>query len=346
MFSNAAILTRIGKPLEIKKLRIPALKEGQVLVKILYSGICHSQLNEIYGLKGKDKFLPHTLGHEGSGVVEDIGKGVKKVNTGDHVVLTWIKGKGLDVPNTTYLSKDTDLVINSGAISTFMDRAVISENRIVKIPSEISMQVASLLGCAIPTGMGIIQKSLKPPDGSKIAIFGVGGIGLSSLMASKLSNASSVIAVDISKYKLQLAKRLGATHIINAKHKDPVSEIIRISEGTGTDYTIEAAGVKEAMENAFKAVRCNGGICVLAGNLAHNQTISLNPFELIQGKRIIGTWGGETDPDYDIPQYAEQILSGKLKLDDMITHVFPLEGLSQALNLLKNGNAGRIILEM
>jgi len=291
MKTRAAVLYELNKPLKIEELSIPDLKEGQVLVKIAYSGVCRSQLNEIKGLKGEDKYLPHTLGHEGSGIVETVGPGVEKVKPGDYIVLTWIKGDGLDVSSTTYQSNN-GAIINSGAISTFMEYAIISENRLVAIPKQMPLREASLLGCAVPTGAGIVMNTAQVRQGSSVAVFGIGGIGLSAVMASSSINVATIIAIDIIEHKLEQARQLGATHLINASQQDPMAIILEITGGRGVDYAIEAAGQRETMETAFQAVHDNGGLCVLAGNLPHGERISLDPFDLIRGKLIVGTWGG------------------------------------------------------
>ena len=288
MKTKAAVLYEIGNPLLIGELQIPELQHGQVLVRVLYGGLCHSQLNEIKGLKVKDNYLPHTLGHEGSGIVESIGQGVTKVKPGDHVVLTWIKGNGLDVPSTIYQGGNG--IVNSGAISTFMECAIVSENRLVVIPDEMPLREASLLGCAVPTGAGMVINTARVRPGSSVAVFGVGGVGLSAVMASSLVNATKVIAIDVSDYKLEQARQLGATHLINARQQDSLVSILKITDGRGVDYAIEAAGQCDTMETAFLSVCENGGLCVLAGNLPHGERISLDPSDLTRkGKRIVGT---------------------------------------------------------
>jgi S-(hydroxymethyl)glutathione dehydrogenase/alcohol dehydrogenase len=345
MKTVAAVLSKTGKPLKIEELDIPELKPGQVLVKIVFSGVCHTQLNEVKGLKGEDRFLPHTLGHEGSGVVEAIGLDVQKVKPGDRVVLTWIRGIGADVPSTSYKRKDNSIV-NSGAISTFMTRSVISENRLVKIPDEMPLREAALLGCAIPTGAGVVFNTAKLSRGDTVAILGIGGIGSSALLAAKFKKASIIIAVDIFNNKLQKALKLGATHTINARNQDVLSEISRITDGCGVDFAIECAGKKQSMEIAFQSVRNNGGLCVLAGNLSQGECISIDPFDLIKGRRIVGSWGGETKPDGDIPVYVKYFLSGRMKLDQLITHYYQLAEVNQALNDLEKGKIGRALIDM
>jgi S-(hydroxymethyl)glutathione dehydrogenase/alcohol dehydrogenase len=343
MKTLAAVLTEINKPLAVEELSIPDLKPGQVLVKVAFSGVCHSQLNEIKGRKGEDKFLPHTLGHEGSGIVEQVGPGVSKVVPGDHVVLTWIKAKGADVLSTQYKRHDGSIV-NSGAISTFLTKAVISENRLVKIPKEMPLKEAALLGCAIPTGAGIVMNTAKANDQSVIAIFGVGGIGLSAVMGAKIVNAKTIIAVDIMDKKLELARSLGATNVVNSSKEDPLQVISKLTGGRGADFAVECAGKKETMEKAFKSVRDNGGLCILAGNLPKGVEVSIDPFDLIKGKRVIGSWGGETDPDIDIPKYVDLCLSGKLQLDTMSTNHFKIENINNAFRTLADGEAGRVLI--
>jgi len=345
MKTTAAVLTEINKPLQIEELTILPLKKGQVLVEVAYSGICHSQLNEIHGLKGEDKFLPHTLGHEGSGIVVEIGPDVKKVNPGDHVVLTWIKGSGHDVPSTKYSRKDGSIV-NSGPISTFMTHAVISENRLVPITKEMPLKESALLGCAIPTGTGIVLKTAHVQPGQSVAVFGCGGIGLSVILAAKMVGAVMIIAIDIREQKLTQAKKIGATHIIDASRQTVFDTINSITGGQGVDYAIEAAGNRMTMEAAFKSVKDKGGLCILAGNLPFGQNISIDPFDLIKGKRIIGTWGGETDPDQDIVNYVQYFLSGKLKLDFFTSDIAKLNDINQALESFEDGTVNRVLIKL
>ncbi len=344
MKTRAAILSQINQPLEIDELIIPELKCGQVLVKIAYSGVCHSQLNEIRGLKGEDKFLPHTLGHEGSGIVMEVGADVQKVQAGDPVVLTWIKGSGLDIPATQYHRHDGSIV-NSGAISTFMEYAVISENRLVSIPKEMPLKEATLLGCAIPTGAGIVMNTARVQPGNSVAVFGVGGIGLSAILAAKMIGASVIIAVDILEQKLIQAKEIGATHIINATHQDVLDTIQKITGGQGVDFAIEAAGQRETMETAFKSVKDRGGLSILAGNLPAGQKICIDPFDLIKGKRVIGTWGGETDPDRDIRNYVDNFLSEKLNLKFFTSDICRLNKINDAVGDLASGKVNRPLIE-
>lgn len=342
MKTQAAVLYQLNEPLRLEELNLPGLKPGQVLVEIAFSGVCHSQLLEARGKRGPDRYLPHTMGHEGAGIVREVGSGVTKVRAGDRVVLSWIKGQGADVPSTQY--QGTGESVNSGAISTFLQYAVVSENRLTLIPETMPLREAALLGCAIPTGAGIVLNTLQVAPGSSVVIFGVGGIGLSAVLAANLMNAIQIIAVDIFDHKLEQAKALGATHTINAKTADAQQALLELTGGKGVDYAIEAAGRKQTMEAAIASVRAPGGVAVLAGNLPVGERISLDPFDLIRGKRLLGTWGGETNPDQDIPRYASLYLAGKLQLEKLITHTYSLAAINQALEDLETGKVGRALI--
>jgi len=342
--TDAAVLFKHQEPLRLTALTIPELRPGQVKVDVAFSGICASQLLEVRGQRGPDPHLPHTLGHEGSGTVIDIGAGVTKVKSGDRVVLSWIKGEGADVPSTIYPSEHGP--INSGAIGTFMRQTVTCENRVTPIPATMPLREAALLGCAIPTGAGIIFNTAKPHPGTSLAVFGVGGIGSAVILAAVSRDLQTIIAVDVHDHKLDHARRLGATHVINAGQQDPATEILKITQGRGVDTSVEAAGHRQTIETAFQVTREKGGLCVVAGNLPRGETVSIDPFDLIKGKRIVGTWGGETQPDQDIPEYVDLYLKGKLELNLLITHVYRLEDINQACDDLDHGSLGRPLIGM
>ncbi len=343
MKTRAAILWQSHQPLTIENIDIPKLKSGQVLVKIFISGVCRAQYNEIIALKGPDKFLPHLLGHEASGIIVDAARGVTKVKQGDYVCLSWIKGRGGDGINSQY--KCGSRTINAGAVTTFSDYAVVSENRVNKIPRHIPHDIAAVLGCAVSTGCGIVRNRLKAGQGQSIAVFGTGGIGLCVVMGAKLQGCGSIIAVDISADKLKIARQLGATHVFKADTPRLVERIVKLMNG-GCDFAVDASGVQQAMENAFDVVKAPGGVCVIAGNLSAAQKIAIHPFDLIKGKQIAGTWGGETNPDRDIPHYGRLFMQGKLPVDQMITHRLPLEQVNQAFDLMQQGQTGRVVLVM
>lgn len=343
MKTLAAILTQLNQPLELLELEIPSLKRGQVLVKISYSGICRTQLNEIRGHKGHDPYLPHTLGHEGSGHVLECGDGVTKVKPGDAVIATWIRGEGLDAPQTIYSSQKG--AVNSGAISTFMQHAVIAENRLIPIPSTFPLETASLFGCAIPTGAGIVYNDLKIPLGATIAIFGTGGIGASALLAANSKKPSLLIAVDRDEAKLSLALGLGATHTIHAEKEDVLAKILALTNNKGVDFSIEAVGKKGVMELAFRSVRDKGGICLLAGNVPKGELVALDPFDFIKGKKLLGSWGGGGAPDTDIPKFLRKF-GEKKRLEQLISETYPLSEINEAIYQVEKQTKARILVGM
>jgi S-(hydroxymethyl)glutathione dehydrogenase/alcohol dehydrogenase len=342
IFTEAAVLRELSQPLVPLVLEVPALRPGQVLVDLAYSGVCHSQLNEARGRKGPDRYLPHTLGHEGSGVVRAVGADVSKVGPGDHVVVSWIKGRGMDVPGCVYASDRGP--INSGPVSTFMGTTVTCESRVVRIPERMPLREAALLGCAIPTGHGMVLHMADLRAGQSLAVFGAGGIGLSAVLAARYRKAGVIVAVDVVDRKLDEARRLGATHLVNAARVEPISAIRELTQGLGVDVSIESAGRRETMEAAFGAVRDGGGLCIVCGNLPQGERIALDPFDLIRGKRIVGSWGGGTDPDRDIPRYAEMFLAGELDLESLVTREYGLAEINRALSDLEEGRLARALI--
>jgi len=314
------------------------------LVDVAYSGVCRTQLAEVRGGRGPDRFLPHALGHEGSGVVLAVGEGVRKVKPGDRVVLSWIKGKGTEVGGTVYQSAEGP--INSGAICTFMRHTVTCENRVTPIPETMPVREAALLGCAVPTGCGIVLNTANVQPGESVGIFGAGGIGISAILGAVMVGATPIIAVDVVDYKLHQAREAGATHTIDASRQDALATIGEITGGRGLDYAIEAAGKRAVIEAAFKAVRDKGGLCVVAGNVPLGELISIDPFDLIRGKRIVGTWGGETETDTDIPRYVERYEAGNLDLGRLISSSYSLRDINRALDDLEQGQIIRALIDM
>ncbi|MAE43043.1 alcohol dehydrogenase [Candidatus Woesearchaeota archaeon] len=345
MKTRAAILEELGKPLKIEEIEIPELKSGQVLVDIAYSGVCHTQVLEARGYRGEDKFLPHCLGHEGSGIVREIGPDVEKVKNGDKVILSWMQGHGINVPGTVYKRGNDN--INSGGITTFSKQSVISENRLTVIPkdSKISLKDASMLGCALPTGIGAVKNVAKPKKGQSIAIFGAGGIGLCAIMGAKIEECNPIIAIDIIDKKLEESKAIGATHTINATSKDPVKELKNICPN-GIDFAIESSGITKVMKQALESVKMRGGKAIVVGNAHHGETLNLDPHQFNLGKSILGTWGGDNDPDEDFSKYIEFVTSGKIELSNFTSKVYDLENINKALDDLENGKVLRPLIDM
>jgi len=260
---KAAILEENNKPLTVDKVTFNGpLKTGQVLVRIHYSGICGKQIEEIKASAGKDPYLPHMLGHEGSGIIVDIGPDVSKVAPGDHVVLHWVKGQGIDAETPEY-SKNGEK-INAGWITTFNEYGVISENRLTKISKEIDLNVASLLGCAATTGIGVIVNEAKVRPNESVGVFGCGGVGLSAILGAKLAKSFPIIGVDKHNDSLKLARKIGATHIINSTEKDITTEIKNITDGEGVNYVIITAANPKFIEESAQSSSIPGSVFVVA----------------------------------------------------------------------------------
>src|ERR1700729_371464 len=256
MKTEAALLVQTGSPLVVADIEIPVLKPGQVLVEITYSGACGTQVMEWRGDKGEDKWVPHCLGHEGTGVVLETGHAVTKVKAGDKVVLSWIKGNGIEAGGAVY---DWDgKKVNAGGVTTFQRHAVVSENRLTLLPPDLSMEVAVLLGCAAPTGMGAVYNVLKVQPGDAVAVFGTGGIGLNALMAASLAGAMPVIGIDPNPTRRALANIYGATQVIDPSSADVLAEIRKIAPH-GVDLAVEPSGVPTVMEQAITPPRQQGG---------------------------------------------------------------------------------------
>lgn len=343
MDMKAAVLYEINKPLVVEDVKVPKPGFGQVLVKVFTSGVCHTQLDNLKGNYGPDPYLPHLLGHEGAGIVEAIGTGVKHVVPGDHVILSWIKGPGINAQPPKY-SKGSK-VINAGFVTTFNEYTLASENRVTKIREDMPFDAAALIGCAVPTGIGAVINESKVKPGSSVAVFGAGGIGLNIIQGAVLVNASKIIAVDVLDYKLDLAQKFGATDVINAKNSDPVEKIKELTDGKGVDYSFESAGKKETMEQAYETAS-NPGLVNLVGNPIKNQKISINALHTHFGRHLIGGQGGMVNPAIDFPRYIDLYRAKKLKLDELITHRYPLEKINDALTALEQCIVCRPIIEI
>lgn len=340
MRTLAAILVDFNH-IVIDEITLPPLKPGQVLVEIKYSGICHTQLLEVRGHRGKDPYLPHCLGHEGSGIVVEIGEKVEKVKPGDPVILSWIKGWGANVAGS--ISEWNGQQVNAGAITTFSHYSVISENRLTPISKDFPIKEAALLGCAIPTGLGVVFNTAQPKAGESLAVFGCGGIGLCAIKGASIAGCVPIIAIDINPLKLEAAIAMGATHIINASKQDPIEAIQKIGV---LDFAIEASGSLIAMNQALKAVRPQGGAAVIVGNAHQGQQFSFDPKELNQGKRIFGTWGGDNNPDIHFPRYCNLIRYGQLNPKPLLDNTYTLGQIDLALTHLEQGQVLRPMIDM
>lgn len=319
------------------------LKKGQVRVGVRLSGVCGSQVMEARGKRGEDRWLPHLLGHEAVGQVLEIGPDVTKIQPGQDVVLTWIKGAGCDTIGGTV--EAAGRTINAGPVTTFSEVTIVSENRVVPLPHGITDDVGVLFGCALPTGLGMVINELKPKSGESVILIGLGGVGLCALMGLVISGCSPVIAVDPSPSKRSLAKDIGATHVWDPQASDIRDQLFGIIP-EGVDYGVDAAGRAETIELAFDSIRKNGGQCIFASHPPSNQKIRLSPHDLISGKQIRGSWGGGSVPDRDFPRYAEYYRRGELPLEKIIGRRYPLSQINEALDELESGMALRPLLDM
>ena len=340
---KAAVLFKLNSPLEIIDLLIQEPEEGQILVKMSYSGICHTQLLEIAGKNASGPMNPNLLGHEGSGIVEKVGKNVSKVKKGDKVILSWIKGSGANILPKTYLHDDKK--INVGFVTTFNEYCVASENRVTKMPDGMPMKEGALIGCAVATGLGAVINNAKAVPDKTVLIIGVGGIGISMVNGAKLSGSKHIIAVDISDEKLEFSKKFGATHTINSKNYDVESEIKKIAPN-GVDYAFDTVGRKETMELAYNIVNKFSGKAVLCGvPNPLGLKIEIDPFPLYYGRQLAGTGGGESKPDTDFEKYCMLFMDKKIKLSEMITHTFSLKDINKGIELMKDGKCCRVLID-
>jgi S-(hydroxymethyl)glutathione dehydrogenase/alcohol dehydrogenase len=341
--ARAAILAESRKPLVVDEIALPdSLGVGQVLVKVLYSTICGAQLNEIAAAKGPDKFLPHLLGHEASAEVLEIGPGVTNVKPGDTVVLHWRPSLGIQCQPPAYAWRGAKL--NAGWITTFNEYAVISENRMTPIPDGFDLKIAPLLGCAVTTAAGVIGNDANLKVGESAVVFGVGGVGLNVVQFAHLAGANPIVAIDLIDSKLEMARQRGATHTINpTKVEDVASAIRKIVGDKGPDKVIETTGAKAVIELAYDLTHADG-TCVLVGVPSEKVTIYTLPIHF--NKVLTGSHGGDARPQIDIPRIIRLVKAGRLSFDGIITDEYPLDEINSALDNMRTGRSGRILLRI
>ncbi len=342
---KAAILVEQRKSLVVDEVELPsALDVGQVLVKVHYSGICGSQLGEIDGIKGDDKFLPHLLGHEASATVLEVGPGVKHVKPEDRVVLHWRKGVGIECvpPNYRWRGKK----LNAGWIATFNEYAIVAENRMTAIPADSALDIAALFGCAITTGFGAIENNARVRIGESVVVFGAGGVGLNIVQAASLVGAHPVIAVDLYDNRLSLAREMGATHQINSSKVDPKTAIEAITGPGGVDVFIDNTGQPTIIEMGYGLTKPQGRV-TLVGVPRKGNDIHIYSLPLHFGKGLSGSHGGEAVPNEDIPRYHALFRAGKIKLKELITEYVFLDNINVAIANIRSGaTAGRCLIKM
>lgn len=365
--TRAAVAWEAGKPLSIENVQLERPKAGEVLIRIHATGVCHT---DAFTLSGDDPegVFPCILGHEGAGVVEEIGEGVTSVAVGDHVIPLYTpecgecrfclsgktnlcqairetQGKGLMPDGTTRFTKDGKPIYHYMGTSTFAEHTVLPEISVARISPSAPLDKVCLLGCGIPTGIGAVLNTAKVEPESTVAIFGLGGVGLSAVQGAVLARASRIIVVDINEDKFEMAKALGATDCINPTNDDkPIQDvIIELTEG-GVDYSFECIGRTDTMRSALECCHKGWGESTIIGVAASGAEISTRPFQLVTGRVWRGSAFGGVKGRTELPGYVEQYLNGKIKIDEMVTYEFPLEEINQAFDVMKAGKSIRSVI--
>jgi S-(hydroxymethyl)glutathione dehydrogenase/alcohol dehydrogenase len=363
---KAAVCYQHNQPVRVDEVTLDPPGPDEVRVRLVASGVCHSDYSMVTGLlRGK---LPCVLGHEGAGVVEEVGRGVSHLARGDKVVLSWVTPCGRcfycrlrkphlcevgDRINKTNRMPDGTTRVHKGgedlnvfsAIGTMAEFAVAPANAAVKLPPDAPLDKCALLGCAVTTGVGAVFNTAGVTPGSSVAVFGAGGVGLNAIQGAAIAGAERIVAVDAQPAKLELAKTFGATDVVDASKVDPVESIRALTEGRGVDYAFEAIGTKRTVEQAFEATR-KAGTCVVIGLGSIKESVSLNLFFLpLLEKRLLGCWYGSADVHRDIPRLLALYRAGKLKLDALVTRTYALEEINAAFAAMNSGaNARGVIL--
>lgn len=365
--SKAAVAWGPGKPLTIEEVDVMPPQAGEVLIRIIATGVCHT---DAFTLSGEDPegIFPCILGHEGGGIVEAVGDGVTSVKVGDHVIPLYTpecgeckfcksgktnlcqkiretQGKGLMPDGTTRFSKDGQPIYHYMGCSTFSEYTVLPEISLAKVNPEAPLQEVCLLGCGVTTGMGAVMNTAKVEEGATVAIFGLGGIGLSAIIGATMAKAKRIIGIDINESKFELAKKLGATDCINPQQYDkPIQDVIvELTEG-GVDYSFECIGNVNVMRSALECCHKGWGESVIIGVAGAGQEISTRPFQLVTGRVWRGSAFGGVKGRSELPQYVERYLKGEFRLDDFITHTMGLEDINTAFDLMHEGKSIRSVI--
>lgn len=333
---KAVVLEKIDSPLAIREVELTELKVGQVLVRVLVSGLCGAQIHEIRGHKGNKKFLPHLMGHEGCGIVEEVGPGVTTVKVGDKVVMHWRPGSGIESPFPSYILDGKSM--SSGKVTTLSEYSIVSENRLTTVPQDAPPELCAVLGCALTTAMGIIDNEVDLKFGESVAIVGTGGVGLNLIQAASMKSACPIVAVDNNLSKKDICFTAGASLFTNS--------ILNVDDKI--DVIIDTTGIPEVISECISKLSGNGRM-ILVGQPAPGKFVEImNAVNLFNGmgQSIKATQGGKTNPQEDIPRYVKMHKEGILDISQFITHRFKLEQINDAFDLLKSGNAGKIIIEI
>lgn len=367
MKTRAAIAWEKGKPLSIEEIDLEGPKAGEVLVRIVATGVCHT---DAFTLSGADPegIFPSILGHEGGGIVEEVGPGVKGLKPGDHVIPLYIpecgtceyclhpktnlcqsirltQGKGLLPDGTSRFSKNGKTIHHYMGTSTFSEFTVLPEISLAKINPKAPLDKVCLLGCGITTGIGAVLNTAKVTPGSTVAVFGLGGIGLSVIQGAVMAKASKIIAVDINESKFDFARQLGATHFVNPKKHDvPIQNVIVEMTNGGVDYSFECVGNVNLMRSALECAHKGWGESIIIGVAGAGQEISTRPFQLVTGRSWRGTAFGGVKGRTQLPGYVDRYLAGEIKVDEMVTHTLPLNEINEAFELMHAGKSIRSVV--
>ncbi|HEY0836550.1 MAG TPA: S-(hydroxymethyl)glutathione dehydrogenase/class III alcohol dehydrogenase [Azospirillum sp.] len=367
MTSRAAVAWEAKRPLEIEEVQVAPPKEGEVLVRIVATGVCHT---DAYTLSGKDSegVFPSILGHEGAGVVEEVGPGVTSVQVGDHVIPLYTpecgkckfclsgktnlcqairatQGKGLMPDGTTRFSCKGQPIFHYMGTSTFSEYTVLPEIAVAKINKAAPLEKVCLLGCGVTTGMGAVMNTAKVEPGATVAVFGLGGIGLSAIIGAVMAKASRIIGIDINPSKFEIAKQLGATDVINPKDYDrPIQDVlVELTDG-GVDYSFECIGNVQVMRAALECCHKGWGESVIIGVAGAGEEISTRPFQLVTGRVWRGSAFGGVRGRSELPEYVERYLRGEFELDTFITHTMGLNDINHAFDLMHEGKSIRSVI--
>ncbi len=362
---RAAVCHALQQPVRIEEVTIDAPRRGEVKVRMAAAGVCHSDLSAVQGIIPMK--LPLVLGHEGAGVVEEVGEGVTHVAPGDKVVLAWVTpcgtcfycriGKpnlcelGERINNTNRMPDGTSRVHLGGqdlhvysAVGTMAEHAVVPGNGCVKVPADAPLDRAALLGCAVMTGVGAVFNTAQVAPGSAVAVFGAGGIGLNAIQGAAIAGAERIIAVDTQPRKLELARTFGATHVVDGTGGGAVKAIRELTGGRGADYVFEAIGRKDTIEQSWIATR-KAGTCVVIGLGSLKETVELKAFLLpIFEKKLLGCWYGGANVHLEIPRLLALYRAGKLKLDELVTRRYALEQINEAFADMTSGANARGVI--
>jgi S-(hydroxymethyl)glutathione dehydrogenase/alcohol dehydrogenase len=364
---KAAIAWGPGQPLSIEEVEVMPPQAGEVRVRIVATGVCHT---DAFTLSGEDPegVFPCILGHEGGGIVESVGEGVTSVKVGDHVIPLYTpecgeckfcksgktnlcqkiratQGKGLMPDGTTRFSKDGQPIYHYMGTSTFSEYTVLPEISIAKVDQAAPLEEVCLLGCGVTTGIGAVMNTAKVKEGESVAIFGLGGIGLSAIIGARLAKAGRIIAIDINESKFELARKLGATDCINPNKFDkPIQEVIVEMTDGGVDFSFECIGNVKVMRAALECCHKGWGESVIIGVAGAGQEISTRPFQLVTGRVWRGSAFGGVRGRSELPSYVQRYMQGEFRLDDFITHTMPLEQINEAFDLMHEGKSIRTVI--